>query len=204
MHYVFVKGDAVMRARVTNETIKKITLIGLLTALATVFSYIKIPIVSSVTVTLVLPIVVIGAALFGPLVGAWLTVIPAINAFSEAGLFLVYSPFGCILTLLIKGIAAGFAAGIIYKVLCKKHPKAAVNCAAVAAPIVNSGIFLLGCYVFIWEQIMVEAANADIGIGMLIFFMVGMNFVIELILNIILCPTILRIIKIAGKKKDKF
>ena len=82
-----------MKANRNNRAlIRKLALVGLLTAIAVVFSYIKIPIVGTVTVTLVLPVVVIGAALCGPIVGAWLTIIPNISAFSEAGIFMVYQP----------------------------------------------------------------------------------------------------------------
>ena len=184
-----------------HEIIKKIAVVGILTALVTVLSYIKIPIVSSVTITLVLPVVVIGAALFGPLVGAWLTVIPAINALGEAALFMTYSPVGTVLTLFLKGILTGLAAGLVYKLLCKKHPIGAVTCAAVVAPIVNAGTFLLGCYAFLWDDLMRMAVEAGVGMGMLLFGLAGMNFIVELVLNIVLCPAILRIIQIISKNK---
>lgn len=187
--------------RNSHDYAKKIALVGLLTALATVLSFIKIPVVSTATVTLVLPVVVIGAALCGPIVGAWLTVIPNLTAFGEAGLFLTYSPIGCIATLLLKGILAGFTAGIIYKQISKKHPIGAVTCSAVVTPIVNSGIFVLGCYIFIWDKLVALAAENSVGIGMLLFGLAGMNFILELILNLVLCPAILRIIQIATKKK---
>lgn len=183
-----------------QESIRKLALVGLLTALATALSFIKIPIVGA-SITLVLPVVVIGGALCGPLVGAWLTVIPNILAFSEAGIFLAYSPAGCVATLLLKGLVAGFVAGIVYKVLSKKHPIGAVTCSAVVAPVLNSGIFVLGCYLFIWEELVSLAGENGVGIGMLIFGLAGLNFIIELVFNIVLCPSILRIIQIATKKK---
>ncbi len=183
-----------------NELTGKIALIGILTALTAVLSYIKIPVVSTATVTLVLPVVVIGAALCGPLVGAWLTVIPTLTSLGEAALFLTYSPAGTVITLFLKGILAGSAAGVIYKLLSEKNSVGAVVCAAVAAPVVNTGVFLLGCYVFIWKQLVGLAADNGVSIGMLVFGLAGMNFVIELVLNVVLCPAILRIIKIAGKK----
>ena len=184
----------------SQESIRKLALVGLLTALATALSFLKIPILGA-SVTLVLPVVIIGGALCGPWVGAWLTVIPNISAFSEAGIFLTYSPAGCVATLLLKGLVAGFAAGMVYKMLSKKHPIGAVTCSAVVAPVLNSGIFLLGCYLFIWEELVRVAAEKSVGIGLLIFGLVGLNFSIELVLNIVLCPSIFRIIRIAAKKK---
>lgn len=183
-----------------KESIRKLTLVALLTALAAALSFVKIPILG-VSITLVLPVVIIGGALCGPLVGAWLTVIPNVIAFTEAGLFMTYSPVGCMITLLLKGLVAGFVSGVIYKVLSKKHPIGAVTCSAVVAPILNSGIFVLGCYICIWDQLTAVAGEKGVGIGLLLFGLAGLNFIIELVLNVILCPSILRIIQIASKKK---
>lgn len=183
-----------------NDAIKKLTLVGLLTALAAVLSCIKIPIFGA-SITLVLPVVIIGSAICGPLVGAWLTVIPNLIAFTEAGIFMAYSPAGCVITLLLKGILAGLASGYIYKLLSKRHPIGAVTCSAVVAPIVNTGVFVLGCYLCIWDQLVSLAGENGVGIGMLLFGLAGFNFIIELILNVILCPSILRILQIATKKK---
>lgn len=186
--------------KINSEATKKIVLVGILTALAAVLSLIKIPIIG-VSITLVLPIVVIGGALCGPLVAAWLTVIPNLLAFSEAGIFLVVSPAGCVATLMLKGILAGLASGFVYRALSAKHPYVAVICSAVVAPTVNSGIFTLGCYLFIWDELVSMAAEMGAGIGMLLFGLVGLNYLVELVFNVVLCPTILRLIKIATKEK---
>ena len=187
-------------SKIKQKAIRKIALVGLLTALATALSFIKIPIIGA-SITLVLPVVVIGSAICGPLVGAWLTVIPNVIAFSEAGIFLAYSPIGCVATLLLKGLLAGFVSGVVYKALSKKHPIGAVACSAVVAPVINSGVFVLGCFIFIWDQLVSLAGENGVGIGMLLFGLAGLNFIIELILNVILCPSILRIIQLATKKK---
>ena len=190
-----------MRSSKRNQELtRKVALIGLLTALTVVLSYIKIPIVSTATVTLVLPVVVVGAILCGPLVGAWLTVIPAITAFPEAALFMTYNPAGTILTLLLKGILAGYAAGALYRLLVKNHPKGAIFTAAAVAPVVNTGVFLLGCYVFIWPELVALAHENGVGIGLLLFGLAGMNFIVEMILNVVLCPALVRIVEIAKKK----
>jgi uncharacterized membrane protein len=183
-----------------QDVTRRVALVGLLTALTVVLSYIKIPIVSTATVTLVLPVVVVGAILCGPLVGAWLTVIPAITALPEAALFMTYNPAGTVLTLLLKGILAGFTAGVVYRLLAKSRPKLAVVLSAVVAPVMNTGIFLLGCYVFIWPELVALARESGVGIGLLIFGLAGMNFIVELILNVALCPALIRIIDIAKKK----
>ena len=186
--------------KLNKDDIRKLTIIGVLTSLATVLSFIKIPIIGTASITLVMPVIVIGAALYGPYVGAWLTIIPNILAFSEAGIFLTYAPVECVATLILKGVFAGLAAGFAYKLLSARHPIGAVAVSAVIAPTVNSLTFLLGCYLFIWDELVALAGESGVGVGMLILGLVVINYIVELILNIILCPSILRIIRVIQKK----
>ena len=104
-------------------------------------------------------------------------------------------------TLVVKGVSYALAAGFVYKLMSKKHPSGAVFCSAMVAPIVNTAVFLIGCRLFIWPSLVAMAGANGVGMGMLLFGMAGMNFIIEFVLNVILCPSILRIIDIA---KDKF
>ncbi|MBQ8345667.1 MAG: ECF transporter S component [Clostridia bacterium] len=183
-----------------RKMIQKIALVGLLTALVVVMSYIRIPLVSSATVNLSLLMIVIGTVLCGPWVGAWLSVFPTIISFPEASVFLAYSPVGTVITLFLKGILAGLAAGFVYRLLSKKHPVCGVICSAVVAPVVNTGVFLLGCYIFLWDKLISMAAENGVGLGALLIGLAGINFAAELILCLALCPAIIRIIQIAKKK----
>lgn len=191
-----------MKQRKQNhEIVKKIVLIALFTALTTVFSFVKIPIMG-VTVKMDLPILIIGAAILGPLAGAWLTVIPTVITFftGEAALFMTYSPIGTFVTLLLKGILAGLCAGLVYKALSQKHPFGAITLASIVAPTVNSGVFLLGCYLFIWEELLALAAANSVSIAVLMLGLVIINYIIELILCMVLCPILIRVIRTATKK----
>ena len=193
-----------IKRRKDQVLVFKIVIIGVLTALSIGLSLIKLPI-TGVSVTLLLPVVIIGAALYGPWVGAWLTVVPNIIAyFTEGALFMAYSPIGGFATILLKGILAGIAAGFIYKALSKKHPMLAITCASVAAPLINTGVFILGSYVLIWDKMIDAALETGIApefAGIAIFLGLGFNMVVELILNIVLCPGIFRILQIVTKKK---
>ena len=124
-----------------------------------------------------------------------------IMSFSDAAIFMTYNPFGTTLTLILKGLAAGFAAGLVYKLLKTKHPRLAAFAASVIAPIVNTGVFLLGCYIFIWDVLIGMANEAGVGMGLLILGLAGINSMIEVVLNVVLCPTIIRIVKIASRKR---
>ena len=83
----------------------------------------------------------------------------------------------------------------------KTNTVLATALAAVAAPIVNTGVFLLGCSVFFLDTVKgwaVAAGAESVGAYMFVGF-VGINFLIELAVNIVLCPVIVRVVG-AGKR----
>ena len=154
--------------------------------------------VPGVAITLVLVPVVIGAALLGPAVGAWLGFVFAMTVLlsgAEAAFFPI-STAGTIITVLVKGIAAGLCAGLVFKALEKKNQYLAVICAAIVCPIVNTGIFLIGCRLFFWPTIVEwgKASNFDNPVAYAFLGLAGINFLVELGINIILAPTILRLV----------
>lgn len=78
----------------------------------------------------------------------------------------------------------------------------AVFASAAICPIVNTGIFLLGCRLFFYETIKEWAGGSNVGAYM-IFGLVGLNFIVELAINLILCPVIVTIIRIGEKSIAK-
>jgi uncharacterized membrane protein len=184
---------------------KRLTLMAVLTAIVAILAYlggfIKIGGLASISLTLI-P-VVIGSALCGPFAGAWLGFISGVVFFAtaDAGFWLSISIPGTIIIVLIKGILAGFFAGLAYKLLEKVNRYLAVIVSAIVCPVVNTGIFLLGCRMFFWDTVLAGAQGEGMGaIGYLIVFFVGLNFILELLVNMILSPTILKIINIRKKE----
>ncbi len=178
--------------------------IGLLTAIVVVLQLVSMALrfgMFSITLTLV-PIVV-GAALYNWKAGAWLGLVfgGAVILTGDAAAFLQINAIGTIITVLLKGALAGLAAGLVYHLVSKKNQIAGVIAAAIAAPVVNTGIFLLGSAVFFLDTITMWAGDTNVFVYMLVG-LVGFNFFIELGINILLNPTILQIIRI-GKKKLK-
>ena len=186
-----------------------IALIAVLQILATVFSkMVALPV--SITLTLV-PIVV-GAVLFGPMTGAILgfsfgaiVLITGFTGFDPVTLqSLQFSVVGTILLVLIKGAAAGAVAGAIaipFKKKGKIYP--AVFSAAILAPLTNTAIYIVGMMT-IFQGTWVADADATGGVfatAMLIILMALINFVIELIINIVLAPSAVRIIEAVKKSK---
>lgn len=186
-----------------NSKTKKIVGIGLLTAIVVVLQSLAVGIkFGPFSVTFVLIPIVVGAALYGWIAGAWLGFIfGAIVLFTDAGAFLAVSVPGTIVTCLLKGIMAGLVAGLIYSVLKKVNEYVAVLVAAISAPIVNTGIFLLGCRLFFYETIKGWAAAAEFenAGAYMIFGLVGLNFLVEMAVNVLLSVVIVRIINIGRK-----
>ena len=157
------------------------------------------------SISLVLVPVVIGAALYGAGAGAWLGFVFGVVVLvsGDAAAFLGVNALGTILTVLVKGALAGFLSGVVYKALESKNRMLAVVLAAVTCPVVNTGVFLIGCLLFFMETISVWADAAGLGANVgqfMILGLVGANFIFELLFNAVLSPVIVRLIRI-GKKE---
>ena len=183
---------------------ERLVLLALLTALVAILSYfggfIKIGGLASISLTLI-P-VVLGAALLGPSAGAWLGGVSAVVFFTTADAVFWFglSVPGTVITVMVKGIMAGLCAGLVYKALEKHNRYLAILVSAVVAPVVNTGIFLIGCLIFFIDTVNAGAAAEGMGLfGYLIVAFVGLNFLFELAVNMILSPAIARLIDIAKK-----
>lgn len=189
-----------------TENTQKLVLLALFTAVVAVLSYfggfIKIGGLASISLTLI-P-VVLGAALLGPKAGAWLGAVSGAVFFltADAVFWLGLSVHGTIITVMVKGIVAGLLAGLTYKLLKGVNPYLAVIVSAIVCPTVNTAIFLLGCLIFFVDTVTAGAVAEGMSVGgYLIVFFVGLNFVFELLLNILVSPALFRIIRL-GKKEQ--
>lgn len=188
-----------------SEKIHKLVGTALLTALVVVVYFLTMGItVGPFNITFALIPIVVGAALYGWQAGGWLGLVFGMMVLFTGGAnaFLVINAPGTIITVLVKGAAAGLVPGLIYKALEKKNRWVATVCAAAAAPIVNTGIFLLGCLAFFMDTIGEWAAGAGIestGVYLVTAF-VGVNFLVELGTNLLLSSVIVRIVDIVKNK----
>ncbi len=162
------------------------------------------------SVSLVLVPIAVGAALFGPAGGAWLGFVfgMAVLMSGDAAFFMSFSFIGTVLTVLLKGALAGFASGVIYRAIAGKpgtaddrNAKSSIIgafAAALAAPVVNTGVFVLGTLVFFMP--LIATISGDMNVYKYIFVgLIGGNFFFELVLNMILVPVIERLIRIQAK-----
>ena len=159
--------------------------------------------------SLVLIPIVIGSAVYGLKTGAWLGlvfgVVVLLAGVTGVDLFTAgmwnYNPFATAAICIVKGVAAGFVAGAVYKGLCRFNGIVAAVAAAVICPVINTGLFLLGSTVFFKSYLMttytVEAAGF---IGFLFLGLVGVNFLIEMAINVVLSPVVVRILHVKSMK----
>lgn len=156
------------------------------------------------SISLVLIPIVVGTALYGYKAGAWLGLVFGVTvlASGDAGAFLTVDVFGTIVTVIAKGMLAGLFAGLAYKGLekAKANKYVSVIVSAIICPVVNTGVFLLGCSVFFMDTIREWAGGGDV-IKYMFVGLVGVNFLVELAVNVILSPVIVRLINI-GKKTN--
>ncbi len=194
-----------MKKNNTKASTEKLVLLALFTALVALLSYlggfIRIGGFASISLTLI-P-VVLGAALCGPLSGAWLGGVSGVIFFATAdsAFWMSLSIPGTIITVMVKGILSGLAAGLVFKLLEKVNRYVAVIASAIVCPVVNTGIFLIGCLIFFMDTVNAGAAAEGMGtFGYLIVFFVGLNFVFELIFNVVFSPAIVKLLSIRKKK----
>ena len=159
------------------------------------------------SITLALAPIIIGTAMYGKGAGAYLggvfglvVLITGLLGWDGGTVMLLMgiNPVGCILICLLKGIAAGFFAGLCYELLAKKNDKVGVLVSGIVCPVVNTGLFIVGMLVFFFDTLSSWAGGQD-----LLFFIIvgltGVNFLVELAVNIVLSSGITQIIR-AGKK----
>jgi len=187
---------------------RKLVLLALLTAIVVVLQVLAIvtrPLLPLFSISLVLLPITVGAALIGVYAGGWLGLAfgVAVLVSGDAAWFMTLDPLGTILVVLLKGILAGLAAGAVYKAFAEKNRTVAAAIAAVICPIVNTGIFVIGSYIFFLPDITAWGATMGFATGAASIFlgMVGVNFLIELGINLILIPVIVRLIQYGQDKR---
>ena len=186
-----------------NKKTKIIVGLGLLSALVIVLQIAaSLGKFGAFSITLALAPMIVGAALYGWWAGAWLGfVFGVVVLCTDAGAFLAVDVPGTIITCILKGACAGIVAGIIYNLVASKKKLLAVILAGIATPVTNTGLFLLGCVIFFMDTInewAVASGYPSAG-NYMIFSMVGINFIIELVVNLSLSTAIVQIIGIAKK-----
>ncbi len=162
-------------------------------------------------ISLVLIPIALGAMLLGPIAGGILGLIYGMTVFISLGVmhldvftgFLFdHAPVAAFLICTLKSTAAGLVAGWAYNLLRTKNVLLAVFVAAALVPTVNTGIFVIGCFL-IYNTINAYIADQTLGVSPVYFIMIlcaGINYALELAVNLIFAPALERIIRLVSKQ----
>ncbi|OUN24023.1 ECF transporter S component [Flavonifractor sp. An82] len=188
-----------MRAQ---EKTRRLTGLALLTAiiivLQVVASFVKF---GPFSITLALAPIIIGAALYGASAGAWLggvfgvvVFIACVAGWDVGGnILFTANPFLTAVLCVVKGALAGLVAGVAYRAIDLRSPMAASITAGILCPVVNTGIFCIGLTLFFHDTLVAWAGGTDL-VYYIIFGLTGVNFLLELAINLVLSTVIVRVV----------
>ena len=186
-----------------KKQIRNLTYLALFTAIVFVLQLLSFltrgPMFS---LTFVLVPIVIAVAICGFWAGPWLGFVFgfAVLVTGDANAFLAFAPGATVFLVFLKGIAAGSAAAFVYKLLSGFNRYLATAVAAVVAPLVNTGVFFVGCLVFFRDLLAQWAPESQSAALYVITGLIGINVIIEVAVNLVLVPVIYRIIEIYKKR----
>ena len=191
----------------SKSNVYRLTGLGILTAIIIVLQILTTFVrFGPFSITLALIPIVVGAAMYGKGAGAYLgavfSVVVVIMCITggDVGGFMVWSanPVMCVIMCMLKGTAAGFLAGLLYQLVGKKNQLLGVILAALISPIANTGIFIIGMLLFFRETLASWAGGSDL-LTYIIMGLTGVNFLVELGVNIVLSPIVVKIIDAVRK-----
>lgn len=169
-------------------------------------------VIGPVTLNFSLLPIVLGALLLGPIAGGILGlacgIVVLVQVITGAVPFYVAiwtnSPVITTLICLVKTTAAGILGGILYRIIEKKDRTAATFTAAAIVPIVNTGLFILGCLCMTGT---ISDFGGVTGMDVLVFILVGLvsfNFFLELAINLLLAPALCRVVSVVEKRAGAY
>ncbi|MBO5851040.1 MAG: hypothetical protein J6R29_01760, partial [Clostridia bacterium] len=98
---------------------------------------------------------------------------------------------------LVKGTLAGFLSGLTFELISKKGEYLATVVSAIVAPIVNTGLFIIGSLI-IKDVIIAYMTSVNVSFDVVYFLIVicaGVNFLIEIAINAVCAPSLYKLTK---------
>lgn len=192
----------------STQKTKDVAILGMFGAITVVLQLLSYAVkIGTFNLSLVLIPIVLTAVLYGPKKGAIIgavfgvivTVASATGLDLGGNVLFLSSPLLTTLVCIGKGVFAGLFAGLIAKPIKVKNVYLAVLLAAIIAPVTNTGLFVLSMFLFFRDTLTVWANGADV-VYYAIVGLIGVNFIIEFIINLVLSPVVLRVTKAFSKK----
>lgn len=160
--------------------------------------------IGPVTLAFSLVPLVIAAVFIGPGAGALLGLVSGVVTFVQVltaadpfyTLLIATNPLLTALICISKTTLAGLLAGLCYRAICKVSKYRALNVIlpAVVCPVVNTGIFCIGMYFGFGSALQSsEVFGAAASAGLVSFILIGLagvNFLYEVLSNVVVCPIV--------------
>lgn len=160
--------------------------------------------IGPVTLSFSLVPLVIAAVFIGPGAGALLGLVSGVVTFVQVltaadpfyTLLIATNPLLTALICISKTMLAGLLAGLCYRAICKVSKYRALNVIlpAVVCPVVNTGIFCIGMYFGFGSALQSsEVFGAAASAGLVSFILIGLagvNFLYEVLSNVVVCPIV--------------
>lgn len=183
-----------------RKKIQQMVVIASLGAIVAVLQYISMFIkFGPFNITLALTPIVVGAILYGPKAGGTLGFIMGLVVLlTNAEAFFVYSPIATIITCLLKSTLAGLIAGLIPMWIKKRNASVVVS--SIVTPLINTGVFIIMCLICFLPLLKQWAAGSNV-LGYLFITMIGLQAVIEFIINAVLSPVVIQLVNIVKTKR---
>jgi uncharacterized membrane protein len=193
-----------MQSRQLSRLTGAAILCAIVVALQVVATFIRF---GPFSITLALFPIIVGAAIYGPRTGAVLggafgvvVLIMTINgADAGANILWLARPAVTAVLCLLKGVLAGWGAGLIYAFFSKRDHYIGTFVAAFVCPVINTGIFIAAMSLFYRDTLIEWAAGASLLYYSLVG-LTGINFLMELGVNLVLASAAVRIILTAKRK----
>ena len=188
-----------------NEKVKKIVAIGILSAIVVVLQIIGnyFQFIASLNLALI-PVAVAGIVIgpFGGLIVGMIDGIITIFSPSTLEIFFSVNPFGTIFTCVIKMSLAGLISGLVFKAFKGKHKTLSSILSSIIVPLTNTIIFSL-CSLIFFVPVLDNFINEEYTniYAVLIFVLIGWNFLIEFSISAILSPVVVRLTEYSLRKK---
>ncbi len=199
--------------RSRNQQILKMVELAILTAVVLVLQTAGIAIpnpLGGTPISLVLIPIALGAMIVGPTAGAWLGFVFGAYVYITLGVMHLDPAFtgtmfdnDPVLTAVIclgKSTLAGFLSGLVYRALRGKNEWLAIFVAAAVTPVVNTGVFILGCLCMFDTMQQFAGAGRSV-LYYLLILVAGFNFVFEFAVNMLLAPALRRVIHVVSRRK---
>lgn len=120
----------------------------------------------------------------------------------DAAYFMGFNAIATVIIVLLKGTMSGYGSGIVYRLIKNKNIRIAKYAASIITPIINTGIFAIGVILFLMPAVEPLVSDGGNAYTYLFTIMIGSNFLIEMLISVILSPTVSRICEIGMKNFD--